>query len=171
MNWREEAKRSVNFWRVKRDEAFARHGLTSDNVCGKIATVDLPPDCIIPACYVWAFESIAKLPQPSPIKSVSEAASGVCRVCGCTQGSACPGGCRWTDLDRTLCSNPRCTRIASVIDMIEVCAKVADEAAKLSRPAHMQQGNEDGAYEMAADKIDDVAEEIRKLPAAFLENC
>lgn len=30
----------------------------------------------------------------------------VCRVCGCTEDNACPGGCRWVEND--LCSNPEC---------------------------------------------------------------
>lgn len=43
--------------------------------------------------------------------------SGACRVCGCTQGTACmyieppsqvPMPCFWIDSAQTLCSNPRC---------------------------------------------------------------
>lgn len=29
-----------------------------------------------------------------------------CRICGCTKGHACPGGCAWVEPD--LCSNPEC---------------------------------------------------------------
>jgi hypothetical protein len=29
-----------------------------------------------------------------------------CRICGCTDGKACPGGCHWVEKD--LCSNPDC---------------------------------------------------------------
>lgn len=29
---------------------------------------------------------------------------GTCRVCGCIEQRACPGGCWWTDKDKTLCS-------------------------------------------------------------------
>jgi len=31
-------------------------------------------------------------------------APGVCRECGCTEDSACEGGCRWEDEERTICS-------------------------------------------------------------------
>lgn len=29
---------------------------------------------------------------------------GVCRVCGCTEATPCPGGCAWTDETQTLCT-------------------------------------------------------------------
>ena len=29
---------------------------------------------------------------------------GVCKKCGCTDEHACPGGCSWTNKERTLCS-------------------------------------------------------------------
>lgn len=29
---------------------------------------------------------------------------GICRVCGCTETSPCPGGCAWTDKSQTLCT-------------------------------------------------------------------
>jgi hypothetical protein len=31
--------------------------------------------------------------------------AGVCRVCGCTDDNACPGGCAWVDAGRSLCSS------------------------------------------------------------------
>lgn len=34
---------------------------------------------------------------------------GVCRECGCTHNSPCPGGCAWVDEDQTLCT--ACTDI------------------------------------------------------------
>jgi hypothetical protein len=30
---------------------------------------------------------------------------GMCRVCGCTEFEACPGGCGWADETHTLCTN------------------------------------------------------------------
>ena len=30
--------------------------------------------------------------------------AGVCRVCGCTEDSPCPGGCAWADKERTICT-------------------------------------------------------------------
>lgn len=30
---------------------------------------------------------------------------GVCRVCGCTDDRACPGGCSWADARHTICSS------------------------------------------------------------------
>lgn len=30
---------------------------------------------------------------------------GVCRVCGCTDARACPGGCAWADAAHTLCTS------------------------------------------------------------------
>jgi hypothetical protein len=30
---------------------------------------------------------------------------GTCRVCGCTEFEACPGGCAWADETHTLCTN------------------------------------------------------------------
>lgn len=33
---------------------------------------------------------------------------GTCRVCGCTEDAACPGGCSWADKTKTLCS--RCAK-------------------------------------------------------------
>jgi hypothetical protein len=27
-----------------------------------------------------------------------------CKICGCTEQDACPGGCGWADPDRTLCT-------------------------------------------------------------------
>lgn len=35
-------------------------------------------------------------------KMISFIGDGVCRVCGCTDGRACPGGCYWVEPD--LCS-------------------------------------------------------------------
>ena len=33
-----------------------------------------------------------------------ETSESSCRVCGCTEDRACPGGCYWADVDHTLCS-------------------------------------------------------------------
>ena len=35
---------------------------------------------------------------------VAQPTPGVCRVCGCTDRKACPGGCSWADESRTICS-------------------------------------------------------------------
>lgn len=173
MNWREEAQKAADQWRVKRDEAFRRHGVSAEavEVTITVAIGNLPSDCIIPACYANAFQSVANWPKQPPVKSHHEAQPGVCRVCGCTQDKACPDGCSWTSISRTLCTTPNCTRIASVIDMIELCAQVADEAAKIHRPAHRRDMSTDHAWELVADKIDQVAGEIRELSTAFLEEC
>lgn len=34
----------------------------------------------------------------------SKLQKGVCRVCGCTESTPCPGGCAWTDETETLCT-------------------------------------------------------------------
>jgi hypothetical protein len=31
--------------------------------------------------------------------------SGICRLCGCTDERACPGGCHWVNREHTLCSD------------------------------------------------------------------
>lgn len=59
--------------------------------------------------------------------------SGVCRICGCTQGRACVmhdvGGdsstCSWVDVDRTLCSNPRCVAEISIDELEEMAVASA----------------------------------------------
>jgi len=35
------------------------------------------------------------LPKPKP---------GTCKLCGCWDAKACPGGCSWVDEDHTLCT-------------------------------------------------------------------
>ena len=35
---------------------------------------------------------------------VGESDCGFCRICGCTEESACSGGCEWVDHEHTLCS-------------------------------------------------------------------
>jgi len=35
-----------------------------------------------------------------------------CRVCLCTEESACPGGCSWANRWRTICTNPVCVKAA-----------------------------------------------------------
>jgi hypothetical protein len=50
--------------------------------------------------------------QKSPEEFVSgvvtafniERMRGTCCVCGCTEDRPCPGGCSWTDPEKTLCS-------------------------------------------------------------------
>jgi hypothetical protein len=40
-----------------------------------------------------------------PAKKKPTMTSGVCRVCGCTDGAACPEGCAWVPMtSRTLCT-------------------------------------------------------------------
>lgn len=39
-----------------------------------------------------------------PAKKRGRPRKGVCRVCGCTETSPCPGGCAWTDRTETLCT-------------------------------------------------------------------
>ena len=43
----------------------------------------------------------AKAKRPSPSKS-GRAPVGFCRICGCDDSHACPGGCYWVQTD--LCS-------------------------------------------------------------------
>ncbi len=38
------------------------------------------------------------------IRRRTRSQSGVCRVCGCTDVAACPGGCAWVDRKHTLCT-------------------------------------------------------------------
>ena len=40
-----------------------------------------------------------------------------CRVCGCTDEAACPGGCSWADRTRTICT--ACTQVVEWI--VGVC--------------------------------------------------
>ena len=35
---------------------------------------------------------------------VKDGATGFCRVCGCIDDQACPGGCSWADSEQTLCT-------------------------------------------------------------------
>lgn len=37
-------------------------------------------------------------------KKGTKPTAGVCRKCGCTEDSACPGGCAWADKTKTLCT-------------------------------------------------------------------
>jgi hypothetical protein len=39
-----------------------------------------------------------------PRGRADRARPGVCRVCGCTELRACPGGCCWADPEHTICS-------------------------------------------------------------------
>jgi hypothetical protein len=40
-----------------------------------------------------------------------------CRVCGCTDTDACPGGCAWVELDPPLCSTCATTVTAVIEEM------------------------------------------------------
>jgi hypothetical protein len=44
-------------------------------------------------------------PWPSHIEEIFLRSYGTCRLCGCTDESACEGGCWWVDLGHTLCSS------------------------------------------------------------------
>ena len=43
------------------------------------------------------------LPKEEPERE-AKPKKGVCRVCGCTETTPCPGGCAWTDKTETLCT-------------------------------------------------------------------
>jgi hypothetical protein len=55
---------------------------------------------------------------------------GTCRVCGCTETTPChvliaPGeyvGCAWLDVERTLCSNPRCVAVVPLEELMAMSA-------------------------------------------------
>lgn len=57
--------------------------------------------------FAWVLEDIRKM-LPSPVRGAlgifEKKVPGVCRVCGCTDGQACPGGCEWADENETICS-------------------------------------------------------------------
>lgn len=44
-----------------------------------------------------------------PVVDLSAGTERVCRVCGCTEFNACPGGCSWVEID--LCS--ACVKVAA----------------------------------------------------------
>lgn len=48
----------------------------------------------------WLTEREQERPRPR---------AGVCRLCGCTEERACPGGCSWANATRTICS--RCMKV------------------------------------------------------------
>lgn len=43
-------------------------------------------------------------PIEAPIGARPRTAGLACRVCGCTDDNACPGGCGWVSIDPPLCS-------------------------------------------------------------------
>ncbi len=45
--------------------------------------------------------------MPAKTKTRSKAGHrpGTCWICGCTQDRACPGGCAWANLQRTVCTS------------------------------------------------------------------
>lgn len=45
-------------WRDKRDKAFKEHGLNVSEVYAKGDFENLPFDCLVPVCYVDAFNSV-----------------------------------------------------------------------------------------------------------------
>lgn len=54
------------------------------------------------ATIAQAQEKCNRWNEPEQIES--KPTHGVCRVCGCTDDHACPGGCSWSDDEHTLCS-------------------------------------------------------------------
>lgn len=54
--------------------------------------------------------------------------SGICRLCGCTSGNACEGGCCWVDEAETLCSAcvPKLTD-EELLAMVQVEVEAAEE--------------------------------------------
>jgi hypothetical protein len=79
-------------------------------------------------CTEAAREFLAKLlkaaaakgpPDPEKIREALQCARAMhayrdgrpyCHVCLCTEDSGCPGGCTWTDVEKTICSNPACVK-------------------------------------------------------------
>lgn len=62
-----------------------------------------------PGRWAWILTGIRPLSIPTPkagARGLFDAGDvrGVCRLCGCTDLSSCPGGCHWTDQSATLCS-------------------------------------------------------------------
>ena len=51
--------------------------------------------------------------------------SGTCQRCGCTDESACPGGCIWANAEATLCS--RCARENGDLDAVAYSLHVPPE--------------------------------------------
>ena len=58
--------------------------------------------------------------------TLPEAKRGVCRVCGCTDERACPGGCEWLDDEHTWCSVCVAAKVREYIDSPEGKAAVAE---------------------------------------------
>lgn len=69
------------------DERLIRSGLRLLGRAAPLAVADARRMKLLMACFRDA--------APSP---------GTCRVCGCVDALACPGGCSWADAENTLCS-------------------------------------------------------------------
>lgn len=52
---------------------------------------------------------------------------GVCRLCGCTDERACPGGCSWVDETHTLCSSCAAIKAAVLFGNAKKRAEVASK--------------------------------------------
>ncbi len=80
---------------------------------------------------------LAELDQA--IDEEAEPAPGTCRVCGCTDMQACPGGCSWVDETHTLCSQcapkaqqpaPTPSAAEQLINLVRQIAREEAEAVK-----------------------------------------
>lgn len=56
----------------------------------------------------------------------AEAKRGVCRVCGCTDERACPGGCSWLDDEHTWCDRCVAEKVREFLASPEGQAAVAE---------------------------------------------
>lgn len=64
----------------------------------------------------------------SASKSQLAAEAGLCRVCNCTDGRACKGGCSWVDASETLCSSCK-----PILNGAPSCRWCRDYGARLTR--------------------------------------
>ena len=116
--WPEEENDRIkeSFWLAEQDPMMGTYENRED-FDADFDSVRYVPDCSI------VFEA-ADIEIVEELKTNAEEATRKCRVCGCTDYCACPGGCYWVEED--LCSRCAADRAAAEEDeLIEIGRKIA----------------------------------------------
>lgn len=96
---------SSTLGRKLRDLVYARDVRGLAEICCQGNVPDRPIVWRTPLAFVETMVAGLSVPvNPRPVPAAS-AESGRCKVCGCTEDRACPGGCSWIDKAKTLCSS------------------------------------------------------------------
>lgn len=98
------------------------HDAATCMLCELAAAANLP--CGAPGCDVGQDEDLAL---------IGTRLRGECRICGCTDDDACPGGCRW--VDDPMAQGELCSACLPAIGGLATLYPLADRAGDQQRPA------------------------------------